>query len=325
MSRASSRRFLFVLMLLPLGAAGAQAPGREELAKPFAYDAGAPLEPKLTLLYEREGVKVHDLQYPSPKGGMVTGYLVAPSGPGPFAGLLFGHWGPGNRTEFLPEAEVYAQAGAVGIMIDYPWVRPAPWRVNQGRGFGEPEKDRDSWIAAVVDLRRALDLLLARPGVDKTRIGYVGHSYGAQWGAILCAVDRRMKTAVLVGGVPSSESIVMETDDPDVVAFRESAPKAERDRYFEINRPYDAIRYVPQAAPIPLLFQFARYERTFTEAAMKRYFEAASEPKTIRWYETGHDLNDLRVVGDRAAWLERQLGLRPTRALLQKRLETELR
>jgi len=134
-----------------------------------------------------------------------------------------------------------------------------------------------------------------------------------------------MKTAVLVGGVPSSESIVMETDDPDVVAFRESAPKAERDRYFEINRPYDAIRYVPQAAPIPLLFQFARYERTFTEAAMKRYFEAASEPKTIRWYETGHDLNDLRVVGDRAAWLERQLGLRPTRALLQKRLETELR
>ncbi len=325
MSRAPSWTFLFCPILFSLGAVGAEVPSREELGKPFAYDAGAPLEPKLTRLYERGGVRVHDLRYPSPKGGMVTGYLVVPSRPGSFAGLLFGHWGPGNRTEFLPEAEVYAQAGAVSIMIDYPWVRPAPWRVNQGKGFAEPEKDRDCWIAAVVDLRRALDLLLARPDVDKGRIGYVGHSYGAQWGAILCAVDRRLKTAVLVGGVPSAESIIMETDDPDIVAFRQSAPKAEVDRYFEINRPYDAIRYVPHAAPLPLFFQFARYERTFSEAAMKRYFEAASEPKTVRWYETGHDLNDLRVVADRAAWLERQLGLRPTRGLLQKRLETEPR
>src|SRR5260370_249200 len=133
-----------------------------------------------------------------------------------------------------------------------------------------------------------------------------------------------MKTAVRVGGVPSAESIIMETDDPDIVAFRQSAPKAEVDRYFEINRPYDAIRYVPHAAPLPLFFQFARYERTFTEAAMKRYFDAASDPKTVRWYATGHDLNDLRVVADRAAWLERELGLRPTRALPQKRPETEL-
>ena len=66
---------------------------------------------------------MYDLTYASPKGGRVTAYLVAPAGKGPFAGLVFGHWGPGNRTEFLPEATLYARAGAASLLVDYPWVR----------------------------------------------------------------------------------------------------------------------------------------------------------------------------------------------------------
>lgn len=61
----------------------------------------------------------------------------------------------------------------------------------------KPEMDRQAEIHAVVDLRRGIDLLLARPDVDPRRLAYVGHSYGAQWGAILSAVDKRIKTAVL--------------------------------------------------------------------------------------------------------------------------------
>ncbi|HWX25608.1 MAG TPA: acetylxylan esterase, partial [Vicinamibacteria bacterium] len=240
-----------------------------DLAHRFAYDATQPLGETLTLLYEHDGVRTFDLVYTSPKGGKVTGFVVAPVGPGPFAGIVFGHWGPGNRTEFLPEAALYAQAGAVSVMIDYPWVRPAPWRVNQGRGFAEPEKDRASWEAAVVDLRRALDLLTSRSDVDRTRIGYVGHSYGAQWGAILTAVDHRIKATVLVGGVPSSEATTVEIDDPDMVEMIKAHTKEQIDHYFEVNRPYDAIRYVPFAAPTPLFFQFARHERFLNDAPMK--------------------------------------------------------
>jgi hypothetical protein len=40
-----------------------------------------------------------------------------------------------------------------------------------------------------VDLRRGLDLLVARNNVDAKRIGFVGHSFGAQCGNILDAVD----------------------------------------------------------------------------------------------------------------------------------------
>ncbi len=248
-----------------------------------------------------------------------------PAGKGPFAGLLFGHWGPGNRTEFLPEAMLYAAAGAVGVMIDYPWVRPAPWRVPQGRGLAEAEKDRDSWIAAVVDLRCALDLLCARRDVDTRRIGYVGHSYGAQWGAILTAVDRRIKAAVLVGGVPSVEALFDASADPNFIALRQATPKEELDHYLELNRPFDGIRYVPYAAPAPLFFQFACYEQGFSEAAMKGYFEVASEPKLVRWYETAHDLNDLQTLGDRATWLQQKLRLRPVQPILRQRLESDLK
>jgi hypothetical protein len=101
--------------------------------------------------------------------------------------------------------------------------------------------------------------------------------------------------------------------------------KEQIDHYFEINRPYDAIRYVPFAAPTPLLFQFARHERFVTEAAMKRYAEAASEPKLVLWYDTGHELNDLRALADRTAWLGPKLGLRPLGALLKQRIESDVR
>jgi dienelactone hydrolase len=315
-----------VLMLsaIPLQAADARALP-EDLSRRFAYDASQPLKENLTLLHERDGARTYDLEYTSPKGGRVTGFLVAPAtGRGPFAGIVFGHWGPGNRTEFLPEAVLYAQAGAVSVMIDYPWVRPEPWRVNQGHGFAEPEKDRSSWEAAVVDLRRAIDLLASRPDVDKERIGYVGHSYGAQWGALLTAVDRRIKATVLIGGVPSGESTTLEIDDPDVAAMVKAHTQEQIDRYFEINRPYDAIRYVPFAAPVPLLFQFARHERFVTDAAMKRYADAASEPKLVLWYDTGHELNDLRTLADRAQWLGPKLSLRPLGPLLKRRIESDV-
>jgi hypothetical protein len=147
----------------------------------------------------------------------------------------------------------------------------------------------------------------------------VGHSYGAQWGAILSAVDKRMKATVLVGGVPDGECL-FRGPDPDLRAMLDAHGKEEVEAYWAVNRPFDAIRYIGQAAPVPLLFQFGRHETSFTEADMNRYYEAASRPKEVRWYETGHDLNDLRTLADRAAWLGPKLSLRPLRSVFERRL-----
>lgn len=296
---------LAALSFAPLPAVQEKLPA--DVAKLFDYEAKASLDIQETTTYRREGCKVIDLTYVSPRGGHVPAWLVVPNGKGPFAGIVFGHWGGGDRSEFLSEAELYARAGAVSVLIAYPWTRPAPWY----HGVPEtttPEKDREVYTQAVVDLRRGFDLLLARSDVDSKRIAYVGHSYGAQWGAILTAIDRRMKTTILVGGTPTLAEVFLH-DDPATEEVRKSVGMEAVNRYLEINRPLDAINFIGRSTPIPLFFQFATFEQNFKKDAMDCYFAAAGEPKTVRWYDTAHDLNDIRVIFDRSEWLEAQIGI----------------
>lgn len=44
---------------------------------------------------------------------------------------------------------------------------------------------------------------------------------------------------------------------------------------------------------------------------MQQYARAASEPKLVLWYDTGHGLNEVRALMDRANWLRRYLGMKP--------------
>jgi cephalosporin-C deacetylase-like acetyl esterase len=177
-----TRVFSPALVWLAIGATPRAADNLDELKRQFDYDPKEALDVKEALLYERDGAMVYDVSYTSPKGGRMTAYPVVPAGKGPHAGLVFGHWGPGDRTEFLPEAKLYATAGAVSLLIDYRWVRPAQ-RGKKLKFLGAAETDHAAFVQAVLDLRRGFDLLAARPDVVAKRLAYVGHSCGAQWGA----------------------------------------------------------------------------------------------------------------------------------------------
>ncbi len=313
------RTILVVFITTYCSTAIAQLPRQADSL--FHYDKVAALDMRDSLIESGAHHKVYDVSFSSPRGGRVTAYLVTPARKGRFPGIVFGHWGLGDRTEFLPEAKLYAEAGCVSLMIDYPWVRPAPWRVNQGRGMDEPEKDLAVFAQAVVDLRRALDVLATCEDVDREILAYIGHSYGAQWGAILSVIEKRIKAVVLMAGVPSDSAIFLEGNDPTYVAWRERTPKETMARYFDVTNAVAAIRYVAQAKPTPLFFQFARKERVFDIPAMKRYYAAASEPKRIKWYDTGHELNDVQALIDRADWLHEQIGINSLKPILQKRLK----
>lgn len=301
--------FLVLLWLVLSPLASAQTP--PELQRLFAYDQTAPLDMQQHILERDESAEVYDLTFASPKGGRVPAFLVVPLArpEQKYAGVVFGHWGLGNRTEFLAEAKLYARAGAVSIIIDYPWVRPAQWRHPVFTPQTTSEQDRDTYIQAVIDLRRAFDLLLSRRDVDPHRIAYIGHSYGAQWGAILTAVDRRMRTTVLMAGVPSTASIYRDSNDPAMVELRQQIGSAALEAHLKIVGVLDAIKYIKYSSPIPVLFQFARYERNFDQQAMRSYYEAAGEPKEVRWYSTGHELNDPAALKDRARWIAKELKL----------------
>src|SRR5258707_5320822 len=200
-------KLLALITLTALIAASAKAQTDfQSLIHLFDYDAKQPLNLQDKIIAEFADGTLHDITYTSPKGGPVDAYLIIPKGKGPFAAILFGHWGNGTRAEFIPEAKIYAKAGAVSLIPDYPWDRPQPWHRTNDH-FDKPELDRGIEIQAVVDLRRGIDLLLGRPEVDQKRLAYVGHSYGAQWGSILSAIDKRMKTSVLMASVAGIDDI----------------------------------------------------------------------------------------------------------------------
>jgi cephalosporin-C deacetylase-like acetyl esterase len=310
---------LLLLTLIFSQVGHAQAPSFQDLTRLFDYDQKAAIDMKESSSYVVRGAKVHDITYASPKGGRVTGFLVKPLGSGPFPAILFGHWGPGNRTEFLPEACLYAEAGVVSLLIDYPWTRPSPWHKGLENVSG-PETDKERHIQAVVDLRRGIDLLASLPEVDSKRLAYVGHSYGAQFGAIISAIDKRMKTFVLMGGTPDYRALWIDGEDPDLAEYRKKNQE-KVDTYVKVNSPLDAINYVSRAAPTPLLFQFAKRAQFFNEAAMLWYLQAAGEPKQVKWYDTGHDLNDFQAFLDRADWLVRYIGAKPLAPILERRLK----
>ena len=100
----------------------------------------------------------------------------------------------------------------------------------------KPELDREAYIQAVVDLRRGMDLLLARSDVDPKRLAYVGHSYGAQWGSILSGVDKRMKATVLMVGVAESADLFLHSEDPDLMELRKNQPAGQLERYDQMIR-----------------------------------------------------------------------------------------
>src|SRR5581483_2459656 len=209
-----SMRFLIGVLTLILTAAltpaqtePKSAPDFSSATRLFDYDVKQPLNIRQKMIEEFDGGTLYDINYTSPKGGPVAAYLVVPKGEGPFAAVLFGHWGNGTRAEFIPEAKIYARAGAVSLIPNYPWDRPQPWHKALDH-LDKPDLDREIEIQVVVDLRRGIDLLLARPDVDAKRLAYVGHSYGAQWGSILTAVDKRMKTSVLMAGVAETADIL---------------------------------------------------------------------------------------------------------------------
>lgn len=312
-----------LIMIAAMGATlRAQSPASgapADAAQLFSYDAKAPLDFRERSAEEVRGVKVLDISYASPKGGQVTAYLVVPPGKGPFAGLVFVHWGQGDRTEFLAEAAMLAEAGAESLLIDASYNRPGAPLVDT---FTHPEIERDGYIQLVVDARRGVDVLLSRREVDAKRIGYVGHSLGATWGGPLAAADKRIKALVLMGGLPTLTDF---SGDTYIAAMTHKAYNSEQiANYVKVISPINPEHFVAHSAPSSLFFQFARHDRYITPKFAKQYFDAAAQPKQQKYYFCSHEFNDPEALMDRDQFLQKELGLKPVMPVILRQMGIKL-
>ena len=251
---------------------------------------------------------IQDLTYASPKGGRVPAYLVVPAGKGPFAAVLWGHWywedSPmKSRRQFLDEAVVLARSGVISLMTDGPVARPGyvPDRTPLN------EKQFNDLVQQVVDMRRAADLLLARPEVDPRRLAFVGHSYNATVGAILAGVDRRFKAFVLMAGALSDQ---VDFRSDEYKRYRDKIGPAKWDAFAAEHAWADPGPYVAHAAPATVFLQYATREDFLTPARANEYAANVSEPKRFKLYEAPHALN-AEARRDRLAFLAEMLDVKP--------------
>ena len=267
----------------------------------FEYDRDAAYDPEIQLIGTAGTVAIHELSFLSPRGpGRATGRLFVPDGAGPFAGILLMHGLPGNAQQMTGYGTLLARHGAVVVALDAPFAR---------RG-GEPLRftDQDSveQVQLMTDLQRAVDLLVARPDVDASRLGYVGVSYGGAMGALFVGIERRLKTGVLVVADGGLVTHLTGPEDADSPLAGLTCP--ERRRWLESMIAIEPVRYIGFAPPTSLLLQSGRQDNLVPPPDAERLHAAAPDPKTVQWYQAGHGL-DATAVRARSFWLHEHLGM----------------
>lgn len=277
----------------------------EEELHLFDYDLQSPLDITENSVQHENKYSVHDIYYPSPKGGNVTSYLLVPDGTGPFAGIILMHGSSGSRESLLPFAKDLVLTGSVVLTIDGPAAR-----IKNRDWIHFTPQDRDEQIQLIIDLRRGVDVLTAHPAVDASRIGYIGYSYGAAMGGLLAGVEPRIKAYGLMVGDGGLVNHFTDGDRP--VGGFESVSSAAREAWLKAMRPIEPIRFVSHASPSALFFQNARRDTLVSEADALAYQAAGSEPKRVEWYDSGHGL-PTQAYFDMVNWLEEQIGIDATK------------
>ena len=265
----------------------------------FAYDVNAPLNLQKVVESSLNGVEVSRISFDSPDGGSVTGLLFDPVTRSSLRpGIVLMHGMPGSARSTVNGAQLLAERGAVVIAIDAPFAR----RGGSPVVFG-PE-DRAEQIQLIKDLQRAVDVLRAQVNVDDERIAYQGISYGGAMGALFVGIERRLRAAVLV---VADGGLVSHFTGPEDVNFMADLSCATRVVWFRDMTPIEPIRFIAHAAPTPLLLQSGRVDNLVPAADAEELHAAAPEPRTIRWYDAGHGL-DQQALLDRLDWLREKIG-----------------
>lgn len=286
----------FALLTLTLVAAA--LPARADGL--YSYDASMPMAPVLGAARTLEtGVIAQDVRFTSPTGHTVMGEIVRGTRKGKHPGVLFVHWlgepKTTNHTEFEPDAIALARRGAVSLLIDAMWSAP-DWFDTVGT---DAVKDGPLVEAQVVDIRRALDLLLAQGGVDAAHVAFVAHDFGAMFGALMANVETRPSSWVLMAGVPTLAEWYRfgkaKHALPDYAGYAAAMAR------------YDITGGLAKLSGKAVLFQFAAKDYFIAEAEAFAFIGAVPGAKTAIFYDTDHALTVPAAAADRDGWLAKQL------------------
>ncbi|MBL0937732.1 MAG: dienelactone hydrolase family protein [Gemmatimonadaceae bacterium] len=298
--------FVAIALAAPADAQSWQNVPRAPLGT-FSYDQRAPLDYREEPAASADSsLRTASVSFNSPSAGRVTGLLMRPASAvnngRTLAGIVVLHGLPGDaRGALRSQGPELAKRGAVVLAIDAPWVRRN----------GMPDmttRDSVEQVQLMRDLRRAVDVLIARTDVDSTRIGYVGGSYGGAMGTLFVALEPRLRAAALF---VADGGLVAHSTAPDGSAVGPLASLSAREQAAWRNAmwPIEPQRFASYITRTPVLLQNGRNDTMVSNEDAESLHKAITSPKAIEWYDSGHGL-PRAAFNARVAWLTAQLGLR---------------
>lgn len=224
------------------------------------------------------------------RGDEIPGVLLVPERT-PAGGVLLLH-GYSSRKEHMADGVGAAllRHGVASLSIDLPLhgTRADPLQAQAARN---PLAIFGLWRQAVRECRLAFGYLGARPEIDRGCLGVAGYSLGSFLAVMLAADEPRARAVVVAAGGDLPEGT------PLTAVARAIA---------------DPMRAVRRLDGRPLLMVHGKNDRTVRPEQARRLFDAASEPKEIRWWSSGHILPP-DAIDFCATWIAGRLGRAETR------------
>lgn len=274
----------------------AATPTFETLVAQFDYDRAAPVDLLPGQAEAVAGTTVRSITFASPRGGRANAVLFVPVAGGPFPAVVMMPGSNQPPASFRSAALELASRGAIVLVSDQSQTRP-----GHAPLFAFTVTERDEFVQTVVDLRRAVDVLVGRADIDPRRLAFWGFSHGAFIGGILAGVERRVGSYVLQSGAGADY-------------LRSNAPQRLRDpealsAYLATIASIDPNLYIARASPSAVFLQNGSLDHTYTAGGVTAWQAAASEPKKIATYPADHALN-AAATDDALAWLASRIGTR---------------
>lgn len=245
---------------------------------------------------------VYDVTFPSPvetpfpENNTVHGLYFQPPGPGPFPGVVVLHILGGDFVLSQTIANHLSRQGVAALFIKLPYYGERRPPNSSRRMISKvPAETVEGMSQGVVDIRRAVAWLRARPEIDDEDLGVTGISLGGLMSSLSAAGEPRIrKVGIQLAGGHLAQTI---WDTPiKEVAKETSAFRAEweriggtRETFIEALKPIDPVTHGHLLRGRRVLMLAARQDEIFPESSTLALWESIGKEPQIVWLDdAGH-------------------------------------